>query len=133
MTLLTHPFKVVLQKVVLRNFPKIRGKHFCRILCFNKVASPRLDFFRKVCKIFRNSFFLQSNCERIPEPLLCWNKTLVAKLLEITCNPGRNILELFSILVQVWFASSETKLDIQHNKLGKRVAKRVSGWLKTWS
>ena len=131
MTLLTHPFKVVLQKVVLRNFPKIRGKHFCRILCFNKALG--LIFFVKFAKFFETAFFLQSNCERIPEPLLCWNKTLVAKLLEITCNPGRNILELFSILVQVWFASSETKLDIQHNKLGKRVAKRVSGWLKTWS
>ena len=36
-----QPFTLVLQKVALRNFTKIRGKHLCRTLCFNKVASPR--------------------------------------------------------------------------------------------
>ena len=35
-----------------------------------------------------------------------------------TYNPGQNILELDSVLVRVWFATNETKLDIYYNKLG---------------
>ena len=37
-------------------------------------------------------------------------------------NPGHNILEIYGMLVQVQFAKSKTKLDIQYNKLGIRVA-----------
>ena len=29
-----------------------------------------------------------------------------------TYNPGHNILELYNILVQAWFPTSKTKLDI---------------------
>ena len=38
-------------------------------------------------------------------------------------NTGHDILELYNVLVQVQFATSETKLDILYNKLGIRVAK----------
>ena len=31
-------------------------------------------------------------------------------------NPGHNILELWNVLVQVWFATSKTKLDILYLK-----------------
>ena len=37
-------------------------------------------------------------------------------------NHGHNILELYSDLVNVQFATSETKLDISHKKLNIRVA-----------
>ena len=38
-------------------------------------------------------------------------------------DPGHNILELYNVLVQVRFATIKTKVDIQYNKLGIRVAK----------
>ena len=46
-------------------------------------------------------------------------------------NPGHNILKLYNVVVQVRFATSNTKLDIQYNKLGIRVASRVAERLKT--
>ena len=46
-------------------------------------------------------------------------------------NPGHNILELYSILVQIRFPTSKTKLDIQYSKLGIRVTSRVAKQLKT--
>ena len=36
-----QPLTVVSQRAVLKNFTKIREKHLCRTLCFNKVTSPR--------------------------------------------------------------------------------------------
>ena len=47
------------------------------------------------------------------------------------CNPRQNILELYSVLVHVRFATSKAKLDIWNNKLGTRVASRVAERLKT--
>ena len=44
---------------------------------------------------------------------------------------GHSILEFYSVLVQVRFTASKTKLDIWYNKLGKRVASRVTKRLKT--
>ena len=32
--------------------------------------------------------------------------------IELIYNPGHNILELYNILVQIWFTLSKTKLDI---------------------
>ena len=46
-------------------------------------------------------------------------------------NLGHNILELYNALVQIRFATSKTKLDIEYNKLGIRVASRVAKQLKT--
>ena len=40
-------------------------------------------------------------------------------------NPGRNISALFNNLAQVRIVTSKTILDIQYNKLGRRVAKRL--------
>ena len=48
-------------------------------------------------------------------------------------NLGHNILELYGVLVQVPFAIRITKLDIQNNKLGMRVATRVVERLKLGS
>ena len=48
-------------------------------------------------------------------------------------NPGHSILIIFIISVQVLFASSQTGLDLQYNKLcigyDARVAERLSGRL----
>ena len=46
-------------------------------------------------------------------------------------NPGHNILELYSILVQIRFPTSKRKLDIQYSKLGIRVASRIAERLRT--
>ena len=46
-------------------------------------------------------------------------------------NPGHNILELYSVLVQVRFTTSKTKLDVFYSKLGIRVASRAAKRLKT--
>ena len=35
---------------------------------------------------------------------------------------GHNILELYSVLAQFWFAISKTKLNIYYDKLGIQVA-----------
>ena len=32
--------------------------------------------------------------------------------LKLVCNPGHNILELYNILVEIWFTTSKMKLDI---------------------
>ena len=45
--------------------------------------------------------------------------------------PCHNIFELYSVLVQARFATSKTKLDIQYNKLGIRVAARLVEQLST--
>ena len=45
-------------------------------------------------------------------------------------NHGHNILELYSDLVNVQFATSKTKLDISHKKLNIRVASWVTEQLK---
>ena len=50
---------------------------------------------------------------------------------KITYNPGHDILELYNVLVPIQVTTSKTKLDIQYNKLGIRVASRVAEWLKT--
>ena len=41
-----------------------------------------------------------------------------------------NIFELCAVLVQAQFATSKTKLDIWHNKLGIQVLSRVAEQLK---
>ena len=46
-------------------------------------------------------------------------------------NPGCNILELYNILVQIRFTTSERKLDIQYSKLGIGVASPVVERLET--
>ena len=46
-------------------------------------------------------------------------------------NTGQNILKLYNVLVQVQFAKSKTKLDIQYDKLGDRVTSRAAKLLKT--
>ena len=46
-------------------------------------------------------------------------------------NPGHNILELYNVLVQIRVATSKMKIDIWYNKLGTRVASRVTKQLKT--
>ena len=44
---------------------------------------------------------------------------------------GHNILEFYSVLVLVRLTASKTNLDIWYNKLGKRIASRVTKRLKT--
>ena len=46
-------------------------------------------------------------------------------------NPGHNILELYNILVQIRFTTSNKKLDIQYSELGIRVASRNAERFKT--
>ena len=46
-------------------------------------------------------------------------------------SPDHNILEFYSVLVLVRLTASKTNLDIWYNKLGKRVASRVTKRLKT--
>ena len=46
-------------------------------------------------------------------------------------NPGHNIFELYNVLVQFRFNTSNTKLDIQYNKLGISVISRVAKRVKT--
>ena len=48
-----------------------------------------------------------------------------------TYNLGLNTLELYNVLVQIRFAGSKTKHDIQYSKLGIRVASVVAKRLKT--
>ena len=48
-----------------------------------------------------------------------------------TYNPGHNILELYNILALIRYTTSKRKLDIQHSKLGVRVASRDAEQLKT--
>ena len=50
----------------------------------------------------------------------------------ISCNPVHNILELYSVLVQVRCATSKAKLDLYYNKLGIRVTSRAAERLKTY-
>ena len=69
--------------------------------------------------------------------LLCFIQYFISYIIYITLlcvralkcrvnyNPGHNILELYSILVQVRFTTSKTKLDIYYSKLGIRVAERL--------
>ena len=48
-----------------------------------------------------------------------------------TYNLGRNILELYNVLVQIRLTTSKTKHDISYSKLGIRVASPVAKQLKT--
>ena len=41
---------------------------------------------------------------------------------------GHNVFALFNNLAQVWITTSKTILDIEDNKLGTRVAKRLRTW-----
>ena len=62
---------VLKKQVVLKNFAKFPGKHLCQGLFFNKVAGLRtkfklikkeslaLVFFCELCKIFKNTFFIE--------------------------------------------------------------------------
>ena len=43
------------------------------------------------------------------------NKKITQGTTEGIYNPGHNILELYSVLLQVRFATSKTKLDISYN------------------
>ena len=52
--------------------------------------------------------------------------------MQSTYNPGNNTLELYNILVQIRFITSEKKLDIYYSKLCIRVATRVAERLKTY-
>ena len=45
-------------------------------------------------------------------------------------NRGHNGFALYNILVQVWFTTSKTKLDMKYSKLGIKVASRVAKRLK---
>ena len=56
---------------------------------------------------------------------------LILVLGSYTCNAGHNILELYNGLIQVRVNTSKTKLNIQYNKLGIRVASLVAERLKT--
>ena len=47
-------------------------------------------------------------------------------------NPGHNILELYNVLVQIRFTTSERKLEVQYSKLVIRVASRVAERPKTY-
>ena len=67
-------FTVFLQKAVLKNLTKIRGKLLCRILYFNTVASRRPPTFSKGTPVnnvlvkfakFFEKVCLQSNCEQL--------------------------------------------------------------------
>ena len=44
------------------------------------------------------------------------------KLITVNYNPGHNTFELYIVLVQVGFATSKTKLDIYHKRLGILIA-----------
>ena len=46
-------------------------------------------------------------------------------------NHGHNILEIYNVLIQTQLTTSKTKGDIQHSKLGIRVASCVAERLKT--
>ena len=46
-------------------------------------------------------------------------------------STGHNILEFYSVLVQVRLTASKKKLDIWYSKLGKRVSSRVTKRPKT--
>ena len=46
-------------------------------------------------------------------------------------NSGHNILELCSVLVQVWFATSKMKIDLSYNELGIWVVSQFAKGLKT--
>ena len=56
---------------------------------------------------------------------------LILVLGSYTYNAGHNILELYNGLIQVRVNTSKTKLNIQYNKLGIRVASLVAERLKT--
>ena len=45
-------------------------------------------------------------------------------------NPGHNILDFYSILVQIQFITTKTKLGIQYSKFGIQGASRVAERLK---
>ena len=49
----------------------------------------------------------------------------ICRYKHVSIFPGLNILELYSVLLQVRFATSETKLDIYYNKLDIRVAEKL--------
>ena len=46
-------------------------------------------------------------------------------------NHGHNILELDNVLIQTRLTTSKTKRDIQHSRLGIRVASQITQRLKT--
>ena len=46
------------------------------------------------------------------------------------CNPDHNILELYNMLVEIWFTTSKTKLDIQYSKLDNELPQKLPNDLK---
>ena len=58
-----------IKKGVIRNFAKIKGKHLCQSLFFNKVAGGACNFIKKetlaqvfsceFCEISKNTFFTE--------------------------------------------------------------------------
>ena len=49
-----------------------------------------------------------------------------------TCNLVHNVLELHIVLVQAWFSTRKTKLDIYYEKLFIKVVSGVVESLKAW-
>ena len=70
-----------------------------------------------------------------PQNLLCLFVNTLSQIKPdqptLIYNLGHNILEVYYVLVQVQFATSKTKLDIQYNKLGIPVASRADELRKT--
>ena len=50
--------------------------------------------------------------------------------LHLSYNLGHNIMELYSVLVQIRLTTSKAKRDIQYIKLGIRVASQVAERLR---
>ena len=69
MTIRNSHQRYSVRKGVLRNFAKLRGKHLCQVLFFNKVAGPEPAtllkealaqvFSSEFCEISRNTFFTE--------------------------------------------------------------------------
>ena len=49
----------------------------------------------------------------------------IGKTIALDLQSWHNILGLYNVLIQVCFDTNKTKLDIQHNKVGIRIASRL--------
>ena len=85
--------------------------------------------FRKLSTLLIGSFFYKTNLfepnEHFFQKYESSLEVYKAKI-KFSENPYQNVLELYSVLVQVQFATSKTKLDIYYNKLSIQVALRVT-------
>ena len=71
-----------------------------------------------------------SDFETWLEVKVCQNSTISLRVQYIH-NLSCNILELYTILVYMRFATDKAKLDIQYNKFGMQVASRIVKRIKT--